>query len=283
MPALIALLASCTQDETSDPLAAVRGKTYEEQADYIMTLYERDDPEAGEAFVELRQRGPQPNVRAYAAYVQAFWLMKDDRRDPDEVLAAFETVLRDHSEVPHPRRGTPLGEEQSFAEALEVARAAVEHAIGKMAPEIEASGMDGEVFRLSDYRGRVVMLDFWAHWCGGCVEMLPWEVELVARLEDAPFALVGVNGDPDLEAARALSVEKRITWRSFWNGPGGAEGPITAEWVPRGWPTIYLIDHTGRIRHKQVGRPGVDGNVDYDELDRLIDELITAALDAAGA
>tara|TARA_R110002072_G_scaffold41023_1_gene115656 strand:- start:529 stop:837 length:309 start_codon:yes stop_codon:yes gene_type:complete len=80
--------------------------------------------------------------------------------------------------------------------------------------------------------------------------MYPHERSLVKKLKDKPFALLGVNSDEDLKALKPRLQEERITWRSFWNGPKGTRGPISAEWNVRGWPTIYIIDHKGVIRAK---------------------------------
>ena len=80
--------------------------------------------------------------------------------------------------------------------------------------------------------------------------MYPHERSLVKKLKNKPFALLGVNSDEDLKALEPRLKEESITWRSFWNGPKGTRGPISAEWNVRGWPTIYIIDHKGVIRAK---------------------------------
>ena len=101
--------------------------------------------------------------------------------------------------------------------------------------------------------------------------MYPHERSLVKRLADAPFALIGVNSDADLEALRPRLAEENITWRSFWNGPEGTGGPISARWNVRGWPTLYLIDAQGKIRDVFTGNPG------NDLLDAKIEALIEEA------
>ena len=80
--------------------------------------------------------------------------------------------------------------------------------------------------------------------------MYPHERSLVEKLKDKPFALIGVNSDRDLEKLRGRMQEENITWRSFWNGPKGTGGPISAKWNVHGWPTIYIIDSKGIIRAK---------------------------------
>ncbi len=82
--------------------------------------------------------------------------------------------------------------------------------------------------------------------------MYPHERSLVKRLKDQPFALIGVNSDPDLDTLRKVRVEKELTWRSFWNGLDGTSGPISTKWGVTGWPTIYVLDDKGVIRFKDV-------------------------------
>ncbi len=79
--------------------------------------------------------------------------------------------------------------------------------------------------------------------------MYPHERSLVKRLKDEPFALLGINSDRDREKIKQTCKDKKITWRSFWNG-GSTNGPISTAWNVRGWPTIYILDDKGVIRFK---------------------------------
>jgi peroxiredoxin len=104
--------------------------------------------------------------------------------------------------------------------------------------------------------------------------MYPHERSLVKKLADKPFALVGVNSDDDLQALKKTLEEEQITWRSFQNEKGekGKKGQaISADWNVRGWPTLFLIDHKGVIRHKWLGSPG------NDKLDAAIDKWVAEA------
>jgi len=92
--------------------------------------------------------------------------------------------------------------------------------------------------------------------------MYPHERSLVERLKNEPFALIGVNSDTDKDALRKRMEEEQITWRSFWNGPKGTRGPLSAKWNVRMWPTIYVIDHKGVIRFKNVRGEAMDQAVD---------------------
>ena len=95
--------------------------------------------------------------------------------------------------------------------------------------------------------------------------MYPHERSLVKRLEGKPFALSGVNSDPDKDKLKERMTKEQITWRSFWNGPKGPDGPISHAWNVRGWPTIYVLDAKGTIRFR-----GVRGEA----MDKAVDELL---------
>ena len=92
--------------------------------------------------------------------------------------------------------------------------------------------------------------------------MYPHERSLVKRLADQPFALLGVNSDKDIDFYNAKAKDMEVTWRSFWCGEKGTSGPIPAKWNVRGWPTIYVMDHKGVIRFKNVRGEKMDDAVE---------------------
>ena len=101
--------------------------------------------------------------------------------------------------------------------------------------------------------------------------MYPHERSLVETYKNRPFAIVGVNSD-SLETLQKVRADGTVLWRSFWDG-GNTQGPIATRWNVRGWPTLYLLDHTGRIRFRDTRG---------EALDEAIAELVTEA-EAASA
>ena len=134
--------------------------------------------------------------------------------------------------------------------------------LGKMAPDIEGKDLDGVKFKLSDYRGKVVMLSFWGSWCGPCMELVPHERELIERYRGKPFVIVGVNADPDKDNLKPVLEQNQITWRSFWCGEKGPIGPIPQTWNIGFWPSVYLIDHAGVIRLKRSYNTALDAMIE---------------------
>lgn len=101
--------------------------------------------------------------------------------------------------------------------------------------------------------------------------MYPHERSLVKRLENKPFALLGINSDSDRDELKKVIEKEQITWRSFWNG-GSTNGPISTSWNVSGWPTVYVLDTKGVIRYKHVRGEAMDKAVDA-----LLKELETTA------
>jgi len=82
--------------------------------------------------------------------------------------------------------------------------------------------------------------------------MLPHEREMVKRLTGKPFVLLGINSDESRSALKKILEDEQITWPNIYNGPPGTPGSIAARWNVHGWPTIYVLDHEGRIRHRRL-------------------------------
>ncbi len=89
--------------------------------------------------------------------------------------------------------------------------------------------------------------------------MFPHERSLVKRLQDRPFALIGINADSNQEEARKRVEKEKINWRSFWDGQGGR---IVRDYRVQYFPTIYVLDGNGVIRYRDVRDEAMDQAVD---------------------
>jgi peroxiredoxin len=120
--------------------------------------------------------------------------------------------------------------------------------IGSAAPDIVGQDSAGTNFKLSDYRGKVVMLFFSAQWCGPCKALYPKQRALVEKYKNRPFALIGVSGDDSPTVLKEARERGEINWRCFVGG--GRNNPIVKQWHVDKWPTIIILDHEGVIRFR---------------------------------
>ena len=93
--------------------------------------------------------------------------------------------------------------------------------------------------------------------------MYPHERSLVEKLKDKPFSLIGINSDPKATLDKLIK-EETVTWECVWDG-GTTRGPIATEWNVTGWPTIYILDHEGVIRFK---------NLRGEAMEKAVEELL---------
>jgi RNA polymerase sigma factor (sigma-70 family) len=139
--------------------------------------------------------------------------------------------------------------------------------VGRAAPAIEGKDLNGQTVRLSDYRGKVVVVVFWASWCRPCLAMIAQEKALAQRLADKPFALLGVNCDATLGEARKVVAAQSVTWPN-WHDGVPTEGKIAERYqvAGHGIPAIFVIDREGVLRHKWIASSA--------ELDKAVDALL---------
>jgi RNA polymerase sigma factor (sigma-70 family) len=145
---------------------------------------------------------------------------------------------------------------------------------GRPAPEIAAADLDGKPMKLSEFRGKVVLLEFGSHEnCPGCRLAYPLLRSALERWRGRPFVILGINTNCSRDALKESIARGEITWRCWWeanqtDGPG----PITTSWNIRGFPTFFLIDHRGVIRSKEDIHP-----FDTKSFDEAVDRLLKEA------
>lgn len=116
--------------------------------------------------------------------------------------------------------------------------------VGRKAPEIIATTIDGKPFRLSELKGKVVVLDFWATWCGPCVRAMPAMKRLHEKYKDQPFALIGISVDHEREPLSRFVSANGIGWPQIYD-----EDDIGTRWGVDSIPRVFILDQDGVIRY----------------------------------
>jgi peroxiredoxin len=121
---------------------------------------------------------------------------------------------------------------------------------GATAPPLRLTTLQGEEVDRESYRGRVVLVNFWATWCPPCVEEMPSLERLHRALGAEGLVVLGVSIDEDDGALQDFVKRARVTF-PILRDPGGRKA--AAAWRTTGWPETFVIDGTGRIVRKIVG------------------------------
>ena len=120
---------------------------------------------------------------------------------------------------------------------------------GKPAPPLDLPTLDGERVRLSDLRGRPVLVNFWASWCIPCRDEFPLMVEAYARHGDDDLEILGVVHDDSAEDARAFAEDYGATWPIL----DDADDVAWEDWLGIGVPQSYFVDRDGIVQAFSLG------------------------------
>ncbi|MHC4487941.1 MAG: redoxin domain-containing protein [Planctomycetota bacterium] len=127
--------------------------------------------------------------------------------------------------------------------------------IGKLAPSFTLKDLNGKQVSLSDFKGKVVLLDFWATWCGPCVAEMPNVQRVYSRYHDDGFEVVGVSLDKTKEALTRFVEEKQVSWPQIFFDEDGSRGwnnPLGRKYGIRSIPNTYLVDREGKVSKVNV-------------------------------
>jgi len=124
---------------------------------------------------------------------------------------------------------------------------AADHAeidLGRLAPDFSFVDIDGAEGALSDYRGKVVLLEFWGSWCGPCRADTPKLVEIYDSFNPLGFEIVAIDRGETRETVNRYNAKNGVTWRQVLQAE---DGPILEQYGVRTYPTYFLIDRDGKI------------------------------------
>ena len=126
---------------------------------------------------------------------------------------------------------------------------------GQTAPDFALKSATGENLRLSEYRGDVVMINFWATWCGPCRQEMPLLDDLYGRYQRVGFSLLGVNIDDDSRRAMQMVEELGVTFPVLFDD----RKEVSRLYQVEAMPVTVIVDRTGTVRHVHHGyKPGYE-------------------------
>ncbi|MDO1448880.1 TlpA disulfide reductase family protein [Rhodocytophaga aerolata] len=127
--------------------------------------------------------------------------------------------------------------------------------IGQLAPDISLPDVDGKLIQLSSLKGKVVVLDFWASWCGPCRKENPFNVEMYDAYQNKGFTFFSISLDRNKEAWKKAIVKDELTWP--YHGLD-AQGETATQYGVEAIPATFVVDRDGKIAAIGLRGPQLD-------------------------
>jgi peroxiredoxin len=118
----------------------------------------------------------------------------------------------------------------------------------KAAPDFDLLDSKGTMLKLSEYKGKVILLDFWATWCGGCKTEIPWYEEFENKYKDKGLAVIGVSMDTDWKTVKPFMAAENMNYDVVIGNDA-----LLRRYGALAMPATYLIDREGRIADYHIG------------------------------
>lgn len=141
---------------------------------------------------------------------------------------------------------------QRFIERPELARA-------KMAPNFRLTALDGRTLTLESLAGNVVLIDFWATWCGPCREALPHIRQIAKKFDRQPLVVLSISMDSDDAKWKDFVSKNDMTWLQYRDGR--FDGQIAKEFGVNAIPATFTIDADGVLEDQHVGDANIEGKL----------------------
>jgi peroxiredoxin len=136
------------------------------------------------------------------------------------------------------------------------------------APSFSLPARDGGTVSLAQFKGQVVMINFWASWCGPCRQEMPLLDSIYRKYKPMGFTLIGVNVEPDRSAAEAWLKQTPVTFPVLFD----TKSTVSSLYSVPGMPTTVFIDRKGNVRTLHQGYKPGDENEYLDQIRSLIRE-----------
>jgi thiol-disulfide isomerase/thioredoxin len=131
---------------------------------------------------------------------------------------------------------------------------------GSKFPDFEEKDLAGKPLSIANYKGKVVLVDFWATWCGPCVKELPNVIKAYEKYHDKGFEIIGVSLDEDEQKLKTFIKDKNMTWVQYFDGKGWAN-KLAGKYGVQSIPSTYLLDGEGKIIGSNLRGEALDAAV----------------------
>ena len=172
-----------------------------------------------------------------------------------------ELVRQVKSDFPATKQGQQADQMlASIAQQQEAMKAQAALAVGTKFPDFAEKDLTGNSLTLSSFKGKLVLVDFWATWCPPCVGELPNVIAAYEKYHRQGFEIVGISLDQDQAKLTAFLKEKGMTWAQYFDGKGW-QNKLAAQYGIQSIPATFLLDGEGNIVAKNLRGGALDGEL----------------------
>ena len=123
--------------------------------------------------------------------------------------------------------------------------------VGAKFPDFEEKDLEGKPLSVANYKGKVLLVDFWATWCGPCVRELPNVLKAYEKYHPKGFEILGVSLDSDKARLTSFMTAQKVTWQQYFDGKGW-QNKLAGKYGVSSIPATYLLDGEGKIIAKNL-------------------------------
>jgi peroxiredoxin len=184
---------------------------------------------------------------AFTAIHYALGVSLAHMHQDDAARTEFSTFLSSDTHTPNVHERA-----QRYLDHIDLARA-------RMAPPFSITTIDGKQISLDSLVGKVVLIDFWATWCGPCREALPHIRDIVHRFQEQPLVVISISLDKDDDKWKAFVQKNQMTWLQYRDG--SFNGEIAKSFGVNAIPATFTIDADGVLEDQHVGDANIEGKL----------------------
>ena len=176
-------------------------------------------------------------------------LYSEVMEDDDKAVALFKQLQADFPETEIGKKAPQIITQiAAQAESKKVQRSLKP---GTVFPGFEEAGLDGKPLSPANFKGKVVLIDFWATWCGPCVAELPNVIKTYGAHHANGFEIIGISLDQDKDKLTTFIKDKQMTWAQYFDGKGW-QNKLAAKYGVNSIPATFLLDKEGKIIAKDL-------------------------------
>ena len=190
-------------------------------------------------------KGEKTDAVARILYMKAtlYAEVLNNPKQADQLMQQLKTDFKGTAFV------TKLEQHEQLQQQAEKVRASL--IVGATFPDFSEKDVNGQPLSLASYKGKVVLIDFWATWCGPCVHELPNVLRAYEKNHEKGFEILGISLDQDEKKLKDFTAQMKMPWQQYFDGKGWSN-KLAVKYGVMSIPATFLLDGNGKIIGKDL-------------------------------